>query len=193
MTWPVPTSHSSRVCLHTHTVLSKPIRLLHPFNTHSSPSATSTSSASHLPFPFSHPSSQLHLHHHHHHPTTSSPISFSVSLSSFSSPSCSTQQSFIRHLPVHNRRVIMSTPVKTSAKSHPARKYTIKELLRMRITIPFVCCPLDRFGPDAYTYGIIKVYLVNQHPVVCLLCFFIVKLAVSDGLSARTLSGYGFL
>lgn len=47
---------------------------------------------------------------------------------------------------------IMSNDQKTD---YPPVKYSIKELLDFKKSLPFVTCPIQNFSPDAWTEGIL--------------------------------------
>ena len=61
----------------------------------------------------------------------------------------------------------LTLPHAMTAESYKAsmpqspRKYAVHELLAMRLTLPHVSCPLDKFTQDAWEYAIVKVKPAN--------------------------------
>ncbi|KAF8251985.1 hypothetical protein K440DRAFT_658353 [Wilcoxina mikolae CBS 423.85] len=43
-----------------------------------------------------------------------------------------------------------------------ARRYTVEDLVTMRYALRHICCPLGRFGPEAWNQGIIRVLPITQ-------------------------------
>ncbi|KAF8543518.1 hypothetical protein BDD12DRAFT_820012 [Trichophaea hybrida] len=45
---------------------------------------------------------------------------------------------------------------------HPARRYTIDDLVTMRCALRHICCPLGQFAPEAWNQGIIRILPITQ-------------------------------